>query len=188
MSNRENWTYLPECNNSQMITTGQPEMEDLENWREKITIPDLTKYDWESIAAETTKNWDRENKVSLCMLLNGPSERLTSLMGFENCLYAFYDYPDEVHETFQGIGVGLILPLPNEVVECNSFTKAASRLNISQSTISKSIASLETMMGLILFVREKKSIRLTPAGKYIYENWKQLIQHIETNIQDAFQI
>ncbi len=98
-----NWTYLPEHNNSQMITPGQPELEDLTNWRDNIKIPDLTAYNWEAIAKETTKNWDRKNKVSLCMLLNGPSERMISIMGFENALYAFYDYPEEVHELFQAI-------------------------------------------------------------------------------------
>lgn len=75
-----------------------------------------------------------------------------------------------------------------EIVECNSFTKAAERLHISQSTISKNLASLENMLGLILFIREKKSIHVTPAGKHLYENWKQLIQQIDVNIQDAFQI
>lgn len=98
-----NWTYLPEHNNSQMITPGQEEITDLENWRDKIKIPNLDQYDWKSIAADVTKNWDRKNKVSLCMLLNGPSERMISLMGFQNALFAFYDNPDEVHELFQAI-------------------------------------------------------------------------------------
>lgn len=75
-----------------------------------------------------------------------------------------------------------------EIVECNSFTKAAEHLHISQSTISKNLASLETMLGLILFIREKKAIHLTPAGRYLYENWKQLIHQVDMHIQDAFQI
>lgn len=98
-----NWTYLPEHNNSQMETPGQKKIEDLENWQDKIKMPNLESYDWQSIATEVTKNWDRENKVSLCMLLNGPTERMIGLMGFENALYSFYDYPDEVHELFQAI-------------------------------------------------------------------------------------
>ncbi|SHJ52247.1 LysR family transcriptional regulator [Parasporobacterium paucivorans] len=75
-----------------------------------------------------------------------------------------------------------------EVVECNSFTKAAERLHISQSTISKNIASLENMLGLMLLIREKKNIRVTPAGKSIYDKWKQLTQQIDLDIQEAFQI
>ena len=97
-----NWTYTPELN-SQTETPGQEEVEDLENWREKIHFPDLDSYDWEAIAAEATANWDRENKVSLCMLLNGPFERMMSLMGFENAVCAFLETPDEVHELFEAI-------------------------------------------------------------------------------------
>lgn len=75
-----------------------------------------------------------------------------------------------------------------EVMECNSFTKAANRMHVSQSTISKNIASLENALGLILFIREKKALLATPAGKHLYNEWKQLTQRIETNIHDAFQI
>lgn len=97
-----NWTYTPELH-SQTETPGQEEIDDLENWREKIQFPDLEAYDWTQIAEGATANWDRTNRVSLCMLLNGPFERMMSLMGFENALCAFYEYPDEVHELFEAI-------------------------------------------------------------------------------------
>lgn len=95
-----NWTCTPELN-SQTETPGQDVVEDLDDWREKITIPDLTAFDWAAIAAQETKGWDRENKMSLCMFLEGPFERLMSLMGFENAVCAFYDNPDEIHEFFE---------------------------------------------------------------------------------------
>lgn len=75
-----------------------------------------------------------------------------------------------------------------EVAGCNSFTKAAERMHVTQSSVSKNIASMESMLGLILFIREKKSIQITPAGKFLYENWKQLTMQIDNNIQDAFQM
>ncbi|MCU6761125.1 methylcobalamin:coenzyme M methyltransferase [uncultured Roseburia sp.] len=96
------WTYTPQLN-SQTVTPGQEELEDLENWKEHITFPDLSSYDWETIALEGTKNWDRTNRMSLCMFLNGPFERLMTLMGFENALCAFLETPDEVHEFFQAL-------------------------------------------------------------------------------------
>lgn len=37
------------------------------------------------------------------MLLEGPFERMTSLMGFENGACAFFETPDEVHELFEAI-------------------------------------------------------------------------------------
>ena len=97
-----NWTYTPELH-SQTETPGQELVEDLEGWQEKIKMPDLSAYDWETLAAKTTAGWDRENKVSLCMLLNGPFERMMSLMGFENALCAFYETPDEVKEFFAAV-------------------------------------------------------------------------------------
>lgn len=94
------WTHTPMLH-SQTITPGFMLMEDLDNWRDYVKAPDLDSYDWESIAGEITKNWDRENRISLCMLLNGPFERMHTMMGFENAVCAFYDNPDEVHELFE---------------------------------------------------------------------------------------
>ncbi|MCD8230757.1 MAG: hypothetical protein LUD14_02835 [Clostridiales bacterium] len=97
-----NWTFTPELN-SQTETPGQEVVEDLENWKEDIRFPDLDSYDWSAIAAEATKDWDRENRMSLCMFLNGPFERMMSLMGFENAVCAFLETPDEVHEFFDAL-------------------------------------------------------------------------------------
>lgn len=97
-----NWTYVPEMH-SQTETVGQDQLESLEDWQEHIKFPDLNSYDWESIAREATKNWDREGRASFCMLLNGPFERMMSLMGFENAIFAFLDTPDEVHEFFEAV-------------------------------------------------------------------------------------
>lgn len=97
-----NWTYTPELH-SQTETPGQEVIDDLEKWRERVHFPDLNSYNWTEIAAQATAHWDRENKVSLCMLLNGPFERMMSLMGFENAVCAFLETPDEVHELFETI-------------------------------------------------------------------------------------
>lgn len=45
-----------------------------------------------------------------------------------------------------------------------SFSKAAKRIPITQSALSQRIQNLEQKLGLTLFVRDKKSIRLTEAG------------------------
>lgn len=96
------WTWTPELY-SQTVTPGQKELEDLENWKEEIHFPDLESFDWSTIASEATKNWDRKNHLSLCMFLNGPFERLMTIMGFENALCAFLETPDELHEFFQAL-------------------------------------------------------------------------------------
>lgn len=50
------------------------------------------------------------------------------------------------------------------VAECLNITKAANDLGISQSGLSKSIMGLEKELGIELFSRDKRTLRLTPAG------------------------
>ena len=62
-----------------------------------------------------------------------------------------------------------------------SFTKAASRLNISQSAISQSIAKLENELNILLFIRKNNTLRPTSncetflkTGLQILELWQKL--------------
>jgi LysR family transcriptional regulator, flagellar master operon regulator len=57
-----------------------------------------------------------------------------------------------------------------EVAANGSFTTAASRLNLAQSTISARIRGLEDQLGQALFVRDRDGVSLTSAGK-------QLLRH-----------
>lgn len=45
------------------------------------------------------------------------------------------------------------------------FTKAAERLNITQSALSQRIKNLEEELGLTLFIRDRSGLRLTEAGE-----------------------
>lgn len=67
--------------------------------------------------------------------------------------------------------------------DCLSFTRAADRLYLSQPVLSRQIAAMEEELCIDLFVREKKSVRLTPAGEImaagladIAESYKQLVE------------
>lgn len=74
------------------------------------------------------------------------------------------------------------------VADLSNFTKAAQKLNLAQSVVSKSIASLEQTLGLILFIRDKGTVRLTPAGRYLYDFWGGLIPVMEQSIEKAWTI
>lgn len=64
------------------------------------------------------------------------------------------------------------------VSEYMSFTKAAQRSYISQSTLSRHIANLEESLGVKLFIRNTRSISLTGAGKILLEEGQALMKQV----------
>ena len=70
-------------------------------------------------------------------------------------------------------------------VEFGSFSKAAAELCVTQPMVSKSIQTLENELELILFWREKGKLKLTPAGRELYVQWKNLLRFFENSIEDA---
>lgn len=53
------------------------------------------------------------------------------------------------------------------VVDTGSFTRAANALHLAQPSLSAGIAELERQLGTLLFVRERRRIRLTEAGNQL---------------------
>lgn len=66
-----------------------------------------------------------------------------------------------------------------KVIQHGSFTKAAEALNITKSSVSKSITKLEKIAGTKLLVRTTRSHTLTEAGQTFYEKCLAPIQIIE---------
>ena len=66
-----------------------------------------------------------------------------------------------------------------EIAKCLSFTEAANRLYTTQSSLSKSIASLEQTLGCQLFLRSNRNVTLTPAGEYLYEYFKNSLLEMQ---------
>src|SRR6266851_3684142 len=56
-----------------------------------------------------------------------------------------------------------------KVVEANSFSKAARRLKMPTSTVSRRIADLEGQLGVRLLERSTRSLRLTDVGSEVLE-------------------
>ena len=71
------------------------------------------------------------------------------------------------------------------VAENMSFTKASQELYVSQSTISKQIASLEEELGVNLFYRNGKTITVTPAGELLYHEFVRIIKEIDAAAMKA---
>jgi len=63
-----------------------------------------------------------------------------------------------------------------------SFTKAAAKLGIAQSTLSHTIKELEAQMGIRLLTRTTRSVALTEAGERLQESLAPRIAEIEADI------
>ena len=73
-------------------------------------------------------------------------------------------------------------------VEEGGFAKAGSRLHLTQSTISKNISKLEQSLDFPLFYRTTREIRLTPAGRELYERWSSQIRDLEDGYRTALEL
>ena len=60
-----------------------------------------------------------------------------------------------------------------------SFSRAAQRLFITQPAVSKRIASLEAELGVKLFDREGRKIRLTEAGLTLLPHAREIVHHAD---------
>ena len=62
-----------------------------------------------------------------------------------------------------------------ETVRQNSFTVAAERLHVTQSTVSKMIRQLEDEIGQPLLIREGRQVRLTDVGHILFERGQEAL-------------
>ena len=69
------------------------------------------------------------------------------------------------------------------VAKYGSFTKAGEKMFMTQSWVSKRINQIETELDLRLFLRNKREVVLTPAGRIL----EQHLCHVTDNILDAIQ-
>lgn len=60
--------------------------------------------------------------------------------------------------------------------ECLNFTAAGKQHFISQTAITKHIQALEEQLGVQLFIRDKRHVELTPAGKVFLEEARAILE------------
>src|SRR5215210_7186106 len=66
------------------------------------------------------------------------------------------------------------------VAETLNFTRAAERLNLTQAAVSHQIKALETELGEPLFIRAKRGVRLSQAGKIALEYVGRILDETES--------
>ncbi len=68
------------------------------------------------------------------------------------------------------------------VAQTNSFTKAAKRLCIDKSKVSRDVRAVEVLLRVPLIVRSTKAVRLTPEGEELFRRLAPLLAEIEAAI------
>ena len=71
------------------------------------------------------------------------------------------------------------------VAETGHFGEAAKRCFVSQPTLSSQIKKLEEQLGIILFERNNRSVRITTVGEKIIDHARQCIEQSEAITQIA---
>ncbi len=66
-----------------------------------------------------------------------------------------------------------------EVAEALSFTRAAQKLNMTQSAVSHQIKALETELGEPLFIRAKRGVRLSDAGQLALSYAERILEEAD---------
>lgn len=74
------------------------------------------------------------------------------------------------------------------VAKLGSLTMAAGELSISQPAVSQSLKQLEDSVGVRLFVRTAKGVRLTPEGELLYGYVSKGYEQIRLGEQKLFQM
>lgn len=73
------------------------------------------------------------------------------------------------------------------VAEHLNFTEAAKELFVAQSAVSQQIADLEKKIGVQLFIRNKRSVKLTSAGNVLFNEAINLVKKSEEAIEKTRQ-
>jgi LysR family transcriptional activator of glutamate synthase operon len=71
-----------------------------------------------------------------------------------------------------------------EVAKREHVTEAAYHMHVAQSAVSRQIANLEAELGVQLFVREGRSVKLTPVGRLFLEHVELAVAEIEKAKQE----
>lgn len=69
------------------------------------------------------------------------------------------------------------------VIEHRSFTKAAEVAGLTQSAITRQIQGMEQSLGIQLLERTTRSVRMTPAGEFLFQEAGRLIGDVERSLR-----
>lgn len=72
-----------------------------------------------------------------------------------------------------------------EVAKREHMTEAAEALHVAQSAVSRQIGNLESELGVALFIRQGRRVRLTPIGRIFLESASQAIKMMDNATREV---
>jgi len=72
-----------------------------------------------------------------------------------------------------------------EIVDAGSYSRAAEKLYVAQSALSRQIKELENEVQALLLTRDARHIELTPAGQVFYERSKRILADIDETVRQT---
>ena len=66
-----------------------------------------------------------------------------------------------------------------------NYGRAADRLNVAQPSVTRAVQGLENELGVTLFLRDKRRVELTPAGRVFANEARSLVAGLETGARQA---
>ena len=71
-----------------------------------------------------------------------------------------------------------------EIAREENMTRAAERLHVSQSALSRQVKSLEEELGKRLFIRHSFRIELTPEGQLLRKRAEDILQMVDKTTEE----
>lgn len=72
-----------------------------------------------------------------------------------------------------------------EVSKAQNFTKAAQKLCVSQPALTIAVSDLENTLGTKLFLRSRRAITLSDAGRKLYDRATKLLDDLDVLVEDV---
>jgi DNA-binding transcriptional LysR family regulator len=72
----------------------------------------------------------------------------------------------------------------NAVATHLSIREAARKLNVASSAVTRQVAQLEDAIGIALFLRDKRRMRLSPAGEILFRHSRRLTAPMEAAVSE----
>jgi LysR family transcriptional regulator, benzoate and cis,cis-muconate-responsive activator of ben and cat genes len=66
-----------------------------------------------------------------------------------------------------------------------NYGRAAARLNVAQPSVTRAVQGLESELGATLFLRDKRRVELTPAGRVFADETRGLLAGLEASARQA---